>query len=144
MKRFLSVAVLSLLIACLVSTASADSNEEQMRVIAGEFMSPFCPGRVLSDCPSSAASELKAKILADLQSGKTKREVEDQLIAVYGEAALAAPRFSGFGLVSWLGPMVFLVVGLFGAVLWSQKVKVVPREEKPLTDEERNRIKREI
>jgi cytochrome c-type biogenesis protein CcmH/NrfF len=127
-----------------VGFARAETSEETMRTIASEFMSPFCPGRVLSDCPSSAASELKAKILADLQKGKSRAEIEDVLLAQYGDASLAAPRFSGFGLVSWLGPIVFLVVGLLGAAIWSQRVKVVEKAEPPLTEEERRRIEKNV
>lgn len=122
----------------------ADASDDAMHAIAGEFMSPFCPGRLISDCPSSAASELKAKILSDLQSGKTRAEIEDQLIAQYGEAALAAPRFQGFGMASWLGPVVFLVLGLFGAFVWSRRMKVTPQDDAPLSEAERNRIEKEI
>ncbi len=93
-------------------------HEETMQEISASIMSPFCPGRLLVDCPSSSATELRHNILERLNRGESRAEIEEALITVYGEAMRAAPRAEGFGLVAWVAPFFLLVVGFLFVVLW--------------------------
>jgi cytochrome c-type biogenesis protein CcmH/NrfF len=79
-------------------------------------MSPFCPGRALSDCPSSKAHDLKAEMRQKLAAGTAPEVVLTEVFAKYGEQYRAVPGFSGFALVAWLAPLVFLVAGLLVAL----------------------------
>ncbi len=121
-----------------------DNLEQTAKEIYGEYMSPFCPGRLISDCPSGAASELKAKILTDLQNGRTREEIESELQATYGDNILAAPKFAGFGAVSWLGPIIFLLLGGFGVWWWAKRARVVVKDMPSLSEEERKLLEREF
>ena len=77
-------------------------------------MSPYCPGKLLSDCPSAKASELKKTIREDLANGKSKESVLANLNDEFGEETMkSVPDESGFGLLAWSAPFLFLVVGLF-------------------------------
>jgi cytochrome c-type biogenesis protein CcmH len=100
--------------------ASTIAIEQEARAneIINEFMSPFCPGRLLRDCPSSAASELKQKIRDQIAQGKSRAEVEAFLVSLYGNQVWAAPPTSGFGLVAWIAPAAFLCIGLVFVALW--------------------------
>ena len=57
-----------LLIFTLSATAEVETSqrdavlEREVAVVAGSVLSPYCPGRLLRDCPSSAARELKEKV----------------------------------------------------------------------------------
>jgi cytochrome c-type biogenesis protein CcmH len=81
-----------------------------------QVMSPFCPGRALSDCPSSKAHDLKAEMRQKLAAGTAPEVVLTEVFAKYGEQYRAVPGFSGFALVAWLAPLVFLVAGLLVAL----------------------------
>ena len=84
--------------------------------LAREMMSPFCPGRALSDCPSSQAETLRAWILVQAAAGRSREEVLAELLERYGEQILAAPRARGFGLTAYAIPIGVFLAG--GAVVW--------------------------
>jgi cytochrome c-type biogenesis protein CcmH len=84
--------------------------------LAREIMSPFCPGRVLADCPSPQAQTLRAWILVQAAAGRSQEEVLAELLARYGEQILAAPRARGFGLTAYAIPIGVFLAG--GGVVW--------------------------
>lgn len=47
--------------------------------IARQTMSPFCPGRTLSDCPSEYAAEWRRDIRKMVAEGKSDREIRAEL-----------------------------------------------------------------
>jgi cytochrome c-type biogenesis protein CcmH/NrfF len=80
--------------------------------VANELMSPYCPGRTLNDCPSSQAAELKAWIVAQDAAGRPRADVENELLARYGDVILQAPKATGFGLTAYVLPVVAFAAGL--------------------------------
>lgn len=92
------------------------SPEETAQEIYSDTMSPFCPGLLLRDCPSDKASQLKLNIKDKLISGSPESEVREWLSSQYGSTLLATPETSGFGLVGWVAPLLFLVIG--AVVVW--------------------------
>ena len=79
-------------------------------------MSPFCPGRALSDCPSPQAQTLRAWILVQAAAGRSREEVLAELLERYGDQILAAPRARGFGLTAYAIPIGVFLAG--GVVVW--------------------------
>jgi len=79
--------------------------------LGNELMSPYCPGRTLPDCPSQQASDLRTWIVAQEQAGRTRPEVEADLLARYGDVILQAPRTSGFGLAAYVIPILLSLAG---------------------------------
>ena len=128
-----------LLIVNAPTLAQEFSSEVQKKTqsISTQVMSPFCPGRSLNDCPSSAASELKLKISSMLDEGKDSEQVLDELFNLYGEEIRAMPKKEGFGLFAWLAPFFFLGTGFVFFLLWlkkhgnQEKQKESPVELKP-------------
>lgn len=116
----------SVLAAPLQTCAQAPNvNDADAAAIAifGNVLSPFCPGRLLRDCPSSSAAELRESIRGKLQRGATSEEVLDELYLKYGDELRAAPEKRGFGMVAWLAPFVFLVSGAIVILLWLRSSK---------------------
>lgn len=93
--------------------------------LSRELMSPYCPGRTLADCPSSQADELRLWIYGQEQQGRTRNQVEQDLIARFGEEMLGAPRAQGFGLAAYWMPAVLFLLGGWIALrfLRHQKIK---------------------
>jgi cytochrome c-type biogenesis protein CcmH/NrfF len=88
------------------ATPPARAGEEGFgHALARELMSPFCPGRALSDCPSAEAASLRAWILVQAAAGRSREDVLAELLERYGEQILAAPRPRGFGLTAYAIPI---------------------------------------
>lgn len=84
--------------------------------LARDLMSPFCPGRALADCPSPDAATLRAWILVQEAAGRSREDVEAELIERYGEQILSAPRVRGFGLTAYALPIAAFLAG--GGLVW--------------------------
>lgn len=97
---------------------SGDNAELDKRALLlyQQVMSPFCPGRALSDCPSSKAHDLKYEMRQKLESGTAPEVILAEVFAKYGDQYRAVPGFSGFALLAWLAPIAFLVGGLLLAL----------------------------
>lgn len=133
--RHLQLLILSLALA--LSAASQSSAEQSPEVSAAAdrimsgIMSPYCPGRLLRDCPSGQALQLKEKIVSRLAAGESEQLVVDDLIATFGEEMRASPKASGFGLVAWLAPALFLFLGGTLTLLWLRNRSIEPETSPP-------------
>jgi cytochrome c-type biogenesis protein CcmH len=112
MKRLLALVALL----CALAAPAAAAPADLANAIAGEVMSPFCPGLTLHDCPSQAASDLRARIEAWARAGLGRAEIMERLRREYGSAIEASPPRSGVGWLAWLLPAVVLVAAAAAAV----------------------------
>jgi cytochrome c-type biogenesis protein CcmH/NrfF len=121
-RRGIPILAACLLLGALVpAAAGAAGDPEGWSYTAWrELMSPFCPGRSLADCPSSQADSLRMWILSQEAAGRTREDVEAELLDRYGDIILSAPRAEGFGLTAYVVPVVVFVAGglLVGVFLW--------------------------
>jgi cytochrome c-type biogenesis protein CcmH len=100
--------------------------------LARDIMSPFCPGRALADCPSPQAQTLRAWILVQEAAGRSREEVEAELLERYGDQILAAPRARGFGLTAYAIPIgVFLAGGVLVAVFLRRQTREARAAARP-------------
>lgn len=90
----------------------------EAREIFTTTMSPYCPGLLISDCPSGKASDLKVKIREQLADGATVEQIRTELEIDYKAALDARPPVEGFGVLMWVVPTVLLLVGAVIAVRW--------------------------
>jgi cytochrome c-type biogenesis protein CcmH/NrfF len=97
--------------------AAGEVNPEAARLI-DQVMSPFCPGLVLTNCPSLSADSLRRAIRARFDAGATRQQVLAELEAAYGDAVRAAPAQSGFGLLAWVVPGALIVLGGFALAVY--------------------------
>jgi cytochrome c-type biogenesis protein CcmH/NrfF len=111
-------------------------------------MSPFCPGLLLSNCPSPQAGMLRDTIRTWLAAGVPADSIRAVLVAAYGDEVRAAPRASGFGLLAWLMPGVVLLSGAVGVGWWLRRVtrRAAPPEPPPpaLAPADQARLEREL
>lgn len=111
--------ILSGLLLC-ESLHAQQLNSDQERAaqeLFGNVMSPYCVARSLRDCPSTAAHELKDKIRARIAAGENPESIVASLEQTYGDKIRAVPAARGFGLVAWLAPLGFLILG--GVVIFT-------------------------
>jgi cytochrome c-type biogenesis protein CcmH/NrfF len=79
--------------------------------LAGELMSPYCPGRTLASCPSPQAAELVQWMVLQESAGSSQDEVVAILIERFGEEILGAPPAKGITLWAYVFPILGFVVG---------------------------------
>jgi cytochrome c-type biogenesis protein CcmH len=140
---------LLMLVAMLVSAADlpAQDRREVNRAaeeIYNSVMSPFCPGRLLANCPSSQAADLRDRIREQLAAGETKENVIDGLYAIWGEEVLGARRNA----VAWLVPVAVIVVAGLLLVAWlrgtSRRYAARAAAPAPIDAESRRRLEAEL
>ena len=86
--------------------------------LAGDLMSPFCPGRTVASCPSPQATELIQWIAMQEAAGATREEVVAMLVAKHGEEILGAPPAKGITLWAYVFPVLgFVAFGGIAAVV---------------------------
>jgi len=97
------------------SEARSDATRSEARSwsaeLEGELMSPYCPGRSLTECPSPQATELRLWIQAQERAGVPREAVEARLFDEFGDQLRHAPRAEGFGLWAYLVPAGALLAG---------------------------------
>lgn len=142
---------------CLVHANAIELSpelEKQAQEIFYQNLSPFCPGRLISDCPSTSALELKDKIKAKLLAGESTEQIEQYLVDLYGPKIRATPAFEGIGLLAWWGMPAFVLLGFAALMLWYIKNRVSvrdtqiiggsSRENMTISPDQRVRIEREL
>ena len=70
-----------------------------------------CQNQSIKDSNAFLAADLRREIRELLVAGKTDAEIEEFLVARYGEFVLYRPRMAGHTLVLWVAPLALLVVG---------------------------------
>ena len=135
------------------SYAVEDLNQQQYQTylsIENSVLSPYCPGRLLRDCPSGAASILKGEVRKQILAGESEAQIVSGLYQRFGEEIRGAPGREGFGLIAWLMPIVFVVLGLLILLLWSKRLHGQqpatehPETSKPNSTELEARIQKEL
>lgn len=91
------------------------------RDIFETVMSPYCPGRTISNCPSPQADELRATIKQQLAAGETPEDIKEELYAVFGDELRTVPRARGFGLLAWIVPGLGFLAGGWAIVSWMRR-----------------------
>ena len=107
-----------------------------LQELSNELMSPYCPGRTIASCPSVNARKLEDDILAQAKEGKTREEIEQQLVDRFGTEIVGyrPPPAVLYG--SIIVGVVALVMLALAARRWVRRPRVVhgPEGEKSNRD----------
>jgi len=83
--------------------------------LSHDLMSPYCPGRTIAACPSEQARLLEDHILARAEAGKSRDEIEQELVSQFGAEIVGyAPQpvvLVGAAIAGIVGLMVLAWVG---------------------------------
>lgn len=109
MRRLPLVIVVAL--TCLSCQRTAPSVEQRARRIESQVWSPYCAGRLLTDCTTNQAQRLRGTIYQRLRSGDSDREVLEWLRRNYGDEVLARPAGGGIAWAVWAVPAAALLAG---------------------------------
>jgi cytochrome c-type biogenesis protein CcmH len=100
--------------------------------IESQVWSPYCTGRLLADCTTQQAYELRTRISDRLGKGQSDAQVMAWLRSDFGDEILARPAPGRAGLVVWLVPIAALIAGALLIVRlvrrWTRRAPSVERE----------------
>ena len=119
MKRWL----LAALLACASTLALAQvgnpaplafadrAEEARFRALVTELRCVMCQNQSLADSNAMVAQDLRREVLALMRQGKSDAQIEDYLVARYGEFVLYKPRVEERTWLLWFGPVALLLAG---------------------------------
>lgn len=112
--------------------------ERRAREISAGLRCMVCQNESIDDSNAELARDLRILVRERLSAGDTDKEVQDFVVARYGEFVLLKPRLSANTVLLWGFPIVILLIG-GGALIFSlRRRKVVA--PKPLSGEEKARL----
>ena len=143
------IALLIALVAGLAAPAAALASDQHptQNELETEIMCPVC-GTTLDQSDAAVAQNMKMFIAHRIAAGDSKSQIEDQLVARFGEAVLAAPPKHGFNLLAWLLPLIGLLVAApivgWAAWRWSRSREPAPVATSALDPDVERRIDNEL
>lgn len=78
--------------------------------LEGQIMCPTCH-TTLDMSESPAAQQIKAQISRRIAECRSAKQIEDELVANFGQGILAAPPHKGFDLLAWWLPIAGVLAG---------------------------------
>jgi cytochrome c-type biogenesis protein CcmH len=130
------------------ATPSVEQVEEDAQRIFETTLSPFCPGRLIQDCPTTAAGKLKQSVRERLAQGESKDSILADLEKKYQSDLSALPRDDSMGMLAWIMPVLFLIGGALVVTRWfarrSGGERAAPHISTDIDPEVARRIEREI
>jgi cytochrome c-type biogenesis protein CcmH len=114
--------------------------EARARAISQDIRCVVCQNQTIDDSNADIAHDLRVIVRERLQDGDTDQQVRDYLTARYGDYLLLNPPFRAKTLILWLGPAVFLLIGVGVIVAAARKRRAIAPA--PLNEEESRRLAR--
>ena len=138
MKQFLSLVLVTFSLNCFAAVEykkfDTPQQEEAYQVLIEELRCLVCQNQTIADSNAALAQDLRRQVYEMLQQGKSKDEIATFMTDRYGDFVLYNPPFKVKTGVLWIGPVVFLLIGIVIVVVLSRRKKPVVNTE--LSDEE--------
>ena len=93
------------------------AEEARFHALASELRCVMCQNQSLADSNAQIARDLRGEILQLMRRGQSDAQIEQFLVARYGEFVLYKPRVEASTWLLWFGPALVLVAG--GALVFA-------------------------
>ena len=142
----LTGALFLLMLSCFAAQAvepdevlSDPTLEARARAISHGLRCLVCQNQSIDDSEAPLAKDLRVLVRERLKAGDTDQQIEDFVVARYGEFVLLKPRFEPHTLILWLATPVVLLAALLIIVV-SYRNRLAARREEALSPEEERRL----
>ena len=88
------------------------SQETRLQAMLPNLRCLVCQNESLAASQAPLARDLRHKIRLMLAHGESNTQIEDYLVARYGQYVLYRPRFEPLTWLLWLGPFLLVIIGL--------------------------------
>lgn len=112
--------------------------QKRYHAILEELRCLVCQNQTLADSSSELATDLRVEVKNMLENGRADQEILDFMSARYGDFVLYNPPVKSHTLFLWLGPFVFLLIGVIAALVIVSKRS---KSEQGMSDEQQQRVK---
>jgi cytochrome c-type biogenesis protein CcmH len=92
--------------------------ESRAREIGRELRCLVCQNQSIDDSDADLAHDLRILIRERLQKGDSDAQVEQYIVARYGDYVLLKPLFKPETALLWLGPAILLLAACTGIILF--------------------------
>ncbi len=115
--------------------------EQSYKILTEELRCLVCQNQNIADSNADLAKDLRNQVYAMLQQGKSREQIAEFMTDRYGDFVLYNPPFKLKTGVLWIGPVVFLCVGVL--VLWtlSRKKKTTDAKNIESLEQKKARIR---
>ena len=87
--------------------------EKRYNKLIYELRCLVCQNQNIADSNAELAQDLRAQVLKMIRQGKSDEDIMDFMVTRYGDFVLYRPPFKLRTLLLWLGPFLFLSVGIW-------------------------------
>ncbi|WP_140908867.1 cytochrome c-type biogenesis protein [Cognatiluteimonas lumbrici] len=108
------------------------AEEQRFHALVAELRCVMCQNQSLADSDAQIAHDLRREVLGLMREGRSDAEIEQFLVARYGEFVLYRPRVESRTWLLWFGPLLLVLAG--GLVVWRVVRRHAGRE--PLPDDD--------
>jgi cytochrome c-type biogenesis protein CcmH len=138
MKSLLATLLLAMALAG--STVHADTGPERLanprleaRAVAlqRQLRCVVCQGESLDESNAPLAGDLRRLIRSMIQQGRSDAQIENYLVAKYGDFILMKPPLEPETFLLWFGPLIVVVVGGTAAAAAIFRARKMARAETP-------------
>jgi len=114
------VALVALLVVLAIGGSARASGPPSAADIESRLVCPTCR-TTLDESDAPVARRMKAYIRARLAQGATAKQIEDELVAQFGDGVLSTPPTHGFDLLAWVLPIGGIAIGAvaLGGLAWA-------------------------
>ena len=109
-----------------VETFSDSQMEARARHLQRQLRCLQCQAESIDESNSDFAADMRHLVRQQIAQGKSDQQIEDFLVARYGDFILMKPPLQSDTWLLWLAP--FLVLGVAGSVAWVAVKKAAARE----------------
>lgn len=112
--------------------------EQRYQDLTASLRCPKCENQAIGDSDSPIAGDMRDRVYAQLQDGRSDKEILDFMVRRFGDYVLYNPRLEGRTLLLWGLPAALV---LLGAVVVALMVRARRRTSaRALSAEERDRL----
>jgi len=103
---------------------SDPAQEQRYKDLIEELRCLVCQNQSLADSNAALAQDLRREVYRKLIEGDNNEDIIKYLVARYGDFVLYRPPFKLTTYLLWLGPVIFLIIGILVAVSLTRKQQV--------------------
>jgi len=112
--------------------------EQAYQTLISELRCLVCQNQTIADSNADLAKDLRRQVYEMLQQGKSRQDIVDFMTDRYGDFLMYKPALKLKTMLLWLGPVLFLVIGL--ATVWVLRSKTSTSEDQSLTKEQQAKL----
>ncbi len=114
--------------------------EARAREIGKELRCLVCQNQSIDDSNADLARDLRVIVRERLTKGDTDKQVFDYVVSRYGDFVLLKPPVKSSTLLLWGAPVIVLLLGIAGLVVWFRNREASTDDDVGLTEDERQRL----